>query len=103
MGDAGLNAGDIVEQVARSFNEAGRSCELITCSIRKYYDIHEMLLRGAHIITVPFKYFSQLCEHAKWCIRQVQATFGTCAIPNRLRGRCRRLRPQTEGCLCAFQ
>ena len=31
----------------------------------------------------------------KWCIRQVHATFGSCAIPGFLRGRCRRRRPQT--------
>lgn len=39
----------------------------------------------------------------KWCIRQVYATFGTTAIPDRRGVRWRLRRPQTKGCLWAFQ
>jgi ketosteroid isomerase-like protein len=45
-------------------------------------------------VASAYQYTTQV-QDTKWCIRQVQATFGSCAIPNRLRGRCLRLLPHT--------
>lgn len=65
MGDASLDAGNIVESVVTGLRRSEKNCELIVGSIRKPFDISEILLRGADIVTVPFKYFENLSKHEK--------------------------------------
>ena len=65
MGDAGLDAKTIVKDVARSLRHSWMNCELIVGSIRKPYDISEILLCGADIVTVPYRYFEILSQHSK--------------------------------------
>ena len=63
MSDAGIDAGAVVEEVARALG--GAACELVVASIRRTYDVHECLRRGAHVVTVAFRLLPGLCEHPK--------------------------------------
>jgi len=65
MSDAGIDAGDVVEDVARALGGPAATCELVVASIRRTYDVHECLRRGAHVATVGFRLLSGLCEHPK--------------------------------------
>ncbi|HYW27085.1 MAG TPA: transaldolase family protein [Terriglobales bacterium] len=65
MSDAGIDAGAVVEEVARALGGAGAACELVVASIRRTYDVHECLRRGAHVVTVAFRLLPGLCEHPK--------------------------------------
>lgn len=65
MTDAGIDAGAVVEDVARALGSPAAGCELVVASIRRTYDVHECLRRGAHIVTVGFRLLPGLCEHPK--------------------------------------
>jgi transaldolase len=65
MTDAGIDAGAVVEDVARALGGPGGACELVIASIRRTYDVHECLRRGAHVTTVGFRLLPGLCEHPK--------------------------------------
>lgn len=63
MSDAGIDAAAVVEDVARALR--GADCELVVASIRRVYDVHECMRRGAHVVTVAFRLLPALCEHPK--------------------------------------
>lgn len=65
MTDAGIEAAGVVEDVARALGGPGAACELVVASIRRTYDVHECLRRGAHVATVAFRLLPGLCEHPK--------------------------------------
>ena len=65
MSDAGIDAGAVVEDVARELDGPGAGCELLVASIRRTYDVHECLRRGAHAVTVAFRLLPGLCAHPK--------------------------------------
>jgi transaldolase len=63
--DIGYDARSVVEQTARAFRDGGIRSEIIVGSIRHIADINEALGAGAHIVTVPPKFFPQLTQHPK--------------------------------------
>ena len=63
--DIGYDAGSIVQQVHRTLREWNSSAEIIVGSIRHIADINEALQAGADIVTVPPKFFPQMCAHPK--------------------------------------
>ena len=63
--DVGYDAGSIVRQVHATFREWGGDNEIIVGSIRHIADINEAMQAGADILTVPPKFFPQLCAHPK--------------------------------------
>jgi transaldolase len=63
--DIGYDAGSIVRQVHRTLREWQSPSEIIVGSIRHIADINEALQAGADIITVPPKFFPQMCAHPK--------------------------------------
>lgn len=63
--DVGYDAGSVVRNVRQTFKEWNTSSEIIVGSIRHIADINEAIQAGADIITVPPKFFSQMCAHPK--------------------------------------
>jgi len=63
--DIGYDAGAVVRQVCETFRSWGSSSEIIVGSIRHIADINEAVQAGAHILTVPPKFFPQMCAHPK--------------------------------------
>jgi len=55
----------VVRQVRQTFREWQSPAEIIVGSIRHIADINEAMQAGADIITVPPKFFPQLCAHPK--------------------------------------
>jgi transaldolase len=63
--DIGYDAGHVVRAVAQTLRESGSAAEIIVGSIRHIADINEAMQAGAHILTVPPKFFPQMCAHPK--------------------------------------
>ena len=63
--DIGYDAGSIVRQVHHTLREWGGESEIIVGSIRHIADINEAIQAGADILTVPPKFFPQMCAHPK--------------------------------------
>jgi transaldolase len=63
--DIGYDAGSVVRQVHETFREWQSPAEIIVGSIRHIADINEALQAGADILTVPPKFFPQMCAHPK--------------------------------------
>lgn len=63
--DVGYDAGSVVRAVANTLKESGSTSEIIVGSIRHIADINEAMQAGAHILTVPPKFFPQMCQHPK--------------------------------------
>jgi transaldolase len=63
--DIGYDAGVVVRQVHATFREWKVDNEIIVGSIRHIADINEALQAGADILTVPPKFFPQMCGHPK--------------------------------------
>jgi transaldolase len=63
--DIGYDARSVVWQTAQAFREGGIAAEIIVGSIRHIYDVNEAFAAGAHIVTVPPKFFPQLTQHPK--------------------------------------
>jgi transaldolase len=63
--DIGYDAGSVVRQVRQTLCDWKSSSEIIVGSIRHIADINEALQCGADIITVPPKFFPQMCAHPK--------------------------------------
>jgi transaldolase len=63
--DIGYDAGSVVRQVTETFRSWGTSSEVIVGSIRHIADVNEAIQAGAHILTVPPKFFPQMCCHPK--------------------------------------
>lgn len=63
--DIGYDAGQVVRQVHTTFREWNVDAEIIVGSIRHMADINDALQAGADILTVPPKFFPQMCAHPK--------------------------------------
>jgi transaldolase len=63
--DINYDAALIVAQVRAAFDKHGVATQIIAGSIRHAYDISEAVLAGAHIVTVPPKFFPQMVAHPK--------------------------------------
>jgi transaldolase len=63
--DIGYDAGSVVRQVAQTFRSWDSAAEIIVGSIRHIADINEAMQAGADILTVPPKFFPQMCGHPK--------------------------------------
>jgi transaldolase len=63
--DTGYDAASVVRQVHETFKERGSPTEIIVGSIRQMIDINEAIQAGADIVTVPPKFFPQMCVHPK--------------------------------------
>jgi len=65
MGDAGIDAAAALEDAAGALRRAGQPCEVVVASIRKPYDVHEIMRRGADVVAVPYRFLPLLCDHPK--------------------------------------
>lgn len=65
MSDAGIDAAAVVEEVGHALRSTGEPCELLVASIRRAYDVHECMRRGADAVTVSYRLLPGLCEHPK--------------------------------------
>ena len=63
--DTGYDAASVVRQVHATFREWNVPSEIIVGSIRHIADVNEAMAAGADIVTVPPKFFPQLCAHPK--------------------------------------
>lgn len=63
--DMGYDAFSVVQKVAQTLREWNSPVEIIVGSIRHICDINEALQAGAHIVTVPPKFFQQMVSHPK--------------------------------------
>ena len=63
--DIGYDAGFVVRQVKEALTTSGLDSEIIVGSIRHLVDVNEAIQAGAHIVTVPPKFFPQMCAHPK--------------------------------------
>lgn len=63
--DTGYDAARVVSDVRAVMDRAGSQAEIIVGSIRQLMDVNEAVLAGAHIVTVPPKFFAQMCSHPK--------------------------------------
>src|SRR5262249_15035542 len=63
--DIGYDAGSVVRQVHETFRKWDSTSEIIVGSIRHIADINEAMQCGADILTVPPKFFPQMCGHPK--------------------------------------
>jgi len=63
--DIGYDAGQVVSSVAKTFASWDSPAEIIVGSIRHIADINEAMQAGADILTVPPKFFPQMCGHPK--------------------------------------
>ena len=63
INDIGHDGLEVIRQSAALFKQSGFSTKIIVGSIRLLTQITEAALAGAHVITVPYKFFSQLANH----------------------------------------
>jgi transaldolase len=63
--DTGFDAASVVRSVRETFRERSTPSEIIVGSIRQMIDISEAIQAGADIVTVPPKFFPQMCMHPK--------------------------------------
>ena len=63
--DVGYDAASIVDDLRTVMDRGSSDAEIIVGSIRQMIDVNEAMLAGAHIVTVPPKFFPALCSHPK--------------------------------------
>lgn len=63
--DVGYDAAAVVRQVTDTFRRRDSDAEVIVGSIRHMADVNEAIQAGADIVTVPPKFFPQMCKHPK--------------------------------------
>jgi len=63
--DHGTDPTAVVRQVRTALDEHGAASEIIVGSIRQVEDIGEAFAAGAHIVTVPPKFFREMVWHPK--------------------------------------
>jgi transaldolase len=63
--DTGYDASSVVRAVRTTLREWNSPAQIIVGSIRQMIDVSEALQAGADIVTVPPKFFPQLCAHPK--------------------------------------
>jgi transaldolase len=61
----GYDAGSVVRSVKEAYKASGLDSEIIVGSIRHLVDVNEAIQAGADIVTVPPKFFPQMCAHPK--------------------------------------
>ena len=81
--DHGADPATVVRQVRTAFAEHGVRTEIIAGSMRKVEDITEALVAGAHIVTVPPKFFREMVWHPKTdeVVQQFLADFHAWLLP----------------------
>lgn len=68
MSEKDFDPFSVVERTRRIFDREGFDCEIIAGSIRTIWDVRDAMLAGAHIVTVPPKFFPEfhlMVEHFK--------------------------------------
>ena len=63
--DVGYDAASIVRQVRATLDMNHNPSEIIVGSIRHIADVNEAIQAGAHIVTVPPKFYPQMLSHPK--------------------------------------
>jgi transaldolase len=63
--DIGYDSSAIISAVKRTIKERDCLSKIIVGSIRHIADINEAMQAGADIVTVPPKFFTQMCSHPK--------------------------------------
>ncbi len=63
--DYGTDPTTVVRQVRTALDEHGATAEIIVGSVREVDDITEAFAAGAHIVTVPPKFFREMAWHEK--------------------------------------
>lgn len=63
INDIGYDATQVIRQTSELFKKSGFTTQIIVGSIRVMTQINEAALAGADVITVPYKFFSQLAHH----------------------------------------
>jgi transaldolase len=75
--DIGYDAATVVRQVHGMLRQWDSPAEIIVGSIRHIADVNEAVQAGADIVTVPPRFFPQLCAHPKTdeAVRQFEDDF----------------------------
>lgn len=63
--DTGYDAGEVVATTRAIFDRSDTESEIIVGSIRHIMDINQAFQYGAHIVTVPPRFFEACCKHPK--------------------------------------
>jgi len=63
INDIGANAVEVIQQASTLIKQNSLATKIIVGSIRVATQITEAALAGADIVTVPYKFFSQLAKH----------------------------------------
>src|SRR5205814_9105743 len=58
-------SGQVVSSVAKTLATWESPAEIIVGSIRHIADVNEAIQAGANVLTVPPKFFPQMCSHPK--------------------------------------
>lgn len=65
ISDMGYNAYDVVKQSVEMFKQNEFKSKIIIGSIRSVSDIMSATMAGAHVITIPPKFFPKMANHPK--------------------------------------
>ncbi len=68
MTEADFDPVSVVQRTRAIFDRETFRCEIIAGSMRTIWDVRDAMLAGAHIVTVPFKFFKEfhlMAEHYK--------------------------------------
>lgn len=63
--DSGLDGQDMIRRARALLDEHGLAAKIIAGSIRQHQDVFDVYEAGAHVITVPPKFFPELLHQAK--------------------------------------
>lgn len=63
INDIGYDGLEVIRQACALYKQSGFTTQIIVGSIRILTQINEAALAGADIVTVPYKFFSQLANH----------------------------------------
>ena len=63
--DIGYDAYSVVHETAQTLRGRNSPSEIIVGSIRHIHDINDAIKAGAHIVTVPPRFFPQMVKHPK--------------------------------------
>jgi transaldolase len=63
--DGGADAPSIVRQVRTALDAGNSAAEIIVGSIRQATDVSDAVQAGAHIVTVPPKFYGEMVSHPK--------------------------------------
>jgi len=63
--DIGYDSSAVISAVKQTIEDRGCPSKIIVGSIRHIADINEAMQAGADIVTVPPKFFRQMCSHPK--------------------------------------